>query len=157
MSEPTTTWWSGVQGTEPVTSRDGIAGVRVPADRWVELAAAAQRAGYTRFLDLTVVDEPHEALRFDVLLTLYSMTAKAWLRLRTRTAEHLASVTEVFPAVNWYEREAYDLFGVKFADHPDLTRILLPDDYPSHPLRADHPLGDEPVDFTVTREADSQW
>ncbi|HEX6813215.1 MAG TPA: NADH-quinone oxidoreductase subunit C [Planctomycetota bacterium] len=150
-------WWQQVMGAESVATRDGMPSVRVPAERWLELANAAANAGYARFLDLTVVDEPSDPARFQVLLTLYSFAARGWLRLRTRTPGPLASVTSLFAAANWYEREAFDLFGVHFDGHPDLTRILLPDDYPSHPLRADHPLGDEPIDFTVTREVDSQW
>ena len=64
----------------------------------------------------------------------------------------MPSITGIFPGANWYEREVYDLFGVAFDGHPDLTRIMMPDDWQGHPLRRDYPLGGEPVDFTVTRE-----
>ena len=58
------------------------------------------------------------------------------------------SVVSLWPAAAWHEREIYDLFGVKFAGHPDLRRILLPDDWEGHPLRRDEPRGEEPVSFT---------
>ena len=149
--------WTANFGVERQDARDGIETLRAGKAQWRELAAAAQQAGFVRFLDLTAVDDPRQAERFDVVLLLYSFTEQRWLRLRTSTAAALASLTPVFPAANWYEREVFDLFGVRFEGHPDLTRILLPDDYPSHPLRRDHPLGDEPVDFTVTREVDTAW
>ncbi len=60
------------------------------------------------------------------------------------------SVTGLWPSANWYEREAYDLFGVTYEGHPDLRRILMPDDWPGHPLRKDQPLGGERVPFTIT-------
>ena len=149
--------WAGPFGVERQDARDGIETLRVGATQWRELAAAAQQAGFARFLDLTAVDDPRRTERFDVVLLLYSFEARQWLRLRAATAATLASLTPVFPAANWYEREVFDLFGVRFDGHPDLTRILLPDDFPSHPLRRDHPLGDVAVDFTVTREVDSAW
>ncbi|MBL8756107.1 MAG: NADH-quinone oxidoreductase subunit C [Planctomycetes bacterium] len=132
--------------------RDGIEGLVVDAARWRETAAMVQRSGFVRFLDITCVDHPNDAQRFEVVLHVYSPQGKKWLRLRTRTQGQLASLTPVFAAANWYEREVFDLFGVRFDGHPDLTRILLPDDFPSHPLRRDHPLGGEPVDFTILRE-----
>jgi NADH-quinone oxidoreductase subunit C len=137
---------------EKQTGRDGIEGLVVDAKHWREAAAAVQQAGFVRFLDITCVDHPSEANRFEVVLHVYSPQAKKWLRLRTRTAGPLASLTPVYTAANWYEREVFDLFGVRFEGHPDLTRILLPDDFPTHPLRRDHALGGEPVDFTILRE-----
>jgi NADH-quinone oxidoreductase subunit C len=57
----------------------------------------------------------------------------------------------MIPGANWYERELYDLFGIHFEGHPELRRIMLPDDWRGYPLRRTEPLGSEPVDFTVTR------
>ncbi len=64
------------------------------------------------------------------------------------------SVTSIWPGANWHEREAYDLFGVRYEGHPDLRRILMPDDWPGHPLRKDMPLGGERVPFSVTWDDD---
>jgi NADH:ubiquinone oxidoreductase subunit C len=157
MSDALAAALASVPGVARQNAADGIENVRVEPAQWLLLAEVARQAGYTRFLDLTVVDDPALPARFDVLITLYSFADKRWLRLRARTSGALASVMPVFPAADWFEREAWDLFGVRFEGHPNLVRILLPDDYTSHPLRADHPLGDEPVDFTVTREVDSPW
>ena len=137
----------------PVATRDGITSLAVERATWLALVEGAKAHGFLRLIDLTAVDEPACADRLEVLLTLYSPAERRWLRLRTRTAETLPSITPVFEAANWYEREVFDLFGVRFEGHPDLVRILLPDDFPGHPLRRDHPLGNEPVDFTVTRQA----
>ena len=145
-------WRDGFVEAVRGIGRDGIETLRVPAARWLQVALAAQSVGFTRFLDLTAVDDPSQAERFEILLTLCRPEGPTWLRITCRTAERLPSLVAVFAAANWCEREVYDLFGVNFTGHPNLVRILLPDDYPSHPLRADHPLGDVPVEFVVTRE-----
>lgn len=139
-------------GLQIARSCDGIDGVSVGREQWRGVATACRDEGYLRFLDVTAVDDPDRAERFEIVALLYSPGEQRWLRLRTFTSERVASLVPVFAAADWYEREVYDLFGVRFDDHPDLRRILLPDDYPSHPLRRDHPLGDIPVEFTVTRE-----
>ena len=140
-------------GGAPVATRDGIESFTVDRAQWRNLVAFARAQGFVRFIDLTAVDEPSRADRLEVLAMLYSPAERRWLRLRTRTDETLQSITPVFAAANWYEREVFDLFGVRFEGHPELVRILLPDDYAGHPLRRDHPLGNEPIDFTVTRQA----
>ena len=121
-----------------------------------ELFEAVQRMrdelGYARFIDLTAVDEPDEDERFELQYLLYSMDEHAWLRLKVRTEEVAPSITPLFAGADWYEREVYDLFGVRFEGHPNLTRIMMPDDWEGYPLRKDSPIGGEPVDFTVTRE-----
>jgi NADH-quinone oxidoreductase subunit C len=121
-----------------------------------ELPAACKRVreelGFARFVDLTCADYPEREDRFDVHVLMYSMTEHLWLRIKCRTAGTLPTLTDVFAAANWYERELWDLFGISFEGHPNLQRILTPDDWAFHPLRRDEPLGSMPVDFTVTRE-----
>ena len=68
-------------------------------------------------------------------------------------AESLPSVTPLFPTANFQEREAYDMFGIRFVGHPDLQRILMPDDYVGFPQRKDHPLGYEEVAFSFNQDA----
>jgi NADH-quinone oxidoreductase subunit C len=137
---------------EAGSTRDGTPWLRVPAHDLARLCGWLQQRGYGRFLDLSVVDDPGRADRFEVQVLLYAMAARQWLRLKACTAAEVPSITAVFAGADWYEREAFDLFGVRFQGHPDLRRLLLPDDFDGHPLRRDHPLGSEPVDFTVTRE-----
>jgi NADH-quinone oxidoreductase subunit C len=132
---------------------DGIPTIRVPL---AELAEAITRLrnelGYNRFVDLTAVDRLTQEERFELVYLFYSMQQRAWLRLKTRADAEAPSITADIPAANWYEREVFDLFGITFAGHPDLKRIMLPDDWQGHPLRRTEPLGFEPVDFTVTRD-----
>ena len=139
-----------VEGT---TTRDGIDTIDVPREQWLAAAKALRdHEKFVRFIDLTVVDDPALALRFEVHLLTYSMDEKRWGRLRTRTDGKLASVFSLYAAAHNYEREAFDMFGVVFEGHPSLTRILMPDGWRGHPLRRDEPLLIEPVDFTVTRD-----
>jgi NADH-quinone oxidoreductase subunit C len=93
---------------------------------------------------LTVSDWPGDAPRFWVSYDLRSMPEHHRLRLKVGLPEadpHVPSVTSLFPTANWHEREQYDFFGVIFDGHPDLTRMMLPDDWEGHPLRKDEELG----------------
>lgn len=94
--------------------------------------------------DLTCTDWPGRPLRVWMVYHLKSSAHGHRLRVRTGLREgdlRLPTVTELFPTANFQEREVYDLFGVVFEGHPDLRRILMPEDWDGHPLRKDHPLG----------------
>ena len=91
---------------------------------------------------LTAVDRMPEEPRFEVVYGLYSIEHNRWVRVKTRCGEFDAvvpSVTGLWPGANWLERECYDLFGIRFADHPDLRRILMPEGYEGFPLRKEFP------------------
>ncbi|MBN9247605.1 MAG: NADH-quinone oxidoreductase subunit C [Hyphomicrobium sp.] len=93
-------------------------------------------------IDICGVDYPERAERFDVVYHLLSPRLNQRLRLKISTDEAtpVASVNDVFPAANWYEREAYDLYGIRFTGHPDLRRILTDYGFQGYPLRKDFPL-----------------
>jgi NADH-quinone oxidoreductase subunit C len=92
--------------------------------------------------DLTAVDWPKREKRFDVVLNLYSFAKNERLRVKAWAAdgEAVPSLTGVWPAANWLEREAFDMFGIVFAGHPALTRILLPEEWQGYPLRKDYDI-----------------
>jgi len=97
---------------------------------------------FVGFVDLSGVDYPGRADRFDVVYHLLSPTRNARVRVRVTTDEDTAvpSVTGIFPGASWYEREAYDLFGILFSGHPDLRRLLTDYGFEGHPLRKDFPV-----------------
>jgi NADH-quinone oxidoreductase subunit C len=92
--------------------------------------------------DVTATDWPSRPQRFDVIYALYSVPHRHRVRVKVRAAETDAvpSVTGVWPAANWLEREVWDMFGVRFEGHPDLRRILMTDEWQGHPQRKDYPL-----------------
>ena len=93
--------------------------------------------------DLTCVDWYPSEPRFEVVYHLLSIRKKERVRLKARldgSSPALESVTSVWPSANFYEREVFDLFGVRFTEHPDLKRIMMPDDWEGHPLRKDYPV-----------------
>jgi len=115
----------------------------------VDRAQLAEIAMYLRdeekfdmLADLTAVDWPKREKRFDVVLNLYSFPKNERLRVKVRAAdaETVPSVVSVWPTANWMEREAFDMFGIVFSGHPNLTRILLPDEWQGYPLRKDYDI-----------------
>ena len=93
---------------------------------------------------VTATDHPDKNPRFWVVYELRSVEHAHRLRIKVGLSDddpHVPSVTSLFPTADWHERETWDLFGVVFDDHPDLDRILLPDDWEGHPLRKDEELG----------------
>jgi len=122
--------------------------IQVRAERIVEMCTLLRDdtdLGYRSLSDLTAVDMLllRPAPRFDVVVTLYSIQNRQRLRLKAGLAEdqQIPSLTAVYRAAGWLERECYDMFGISFAGHPDLRRMLLPDDWDEgHPLRKDYPI-----------------
>ncbi|ODT87973.1 MAG: NADH-quinone oxidoreductase subunit C [Phenylobacterium sp. SCN 70-31] len=98
--------------------------------------------GFHQLIDLSGVDYPERAKRFDVVYHLLSMTKNRRVRIKVQTDEDTAvpSAVPVFPAANWYERETFDMYGVFFDGHPDLRRILTDYGFHGHPLRKDFPM-----------------
>jgi len=98
--------------------------------------------GFVSFIDICGADYPERERRFDVVYHLLAPYKNRRIRVKVETDEDtpVPSVISVFPAANWYERETYDLYGVMFADHPDLRRILTDYGFAGHPLRKDFPL-----------------
>ncbi|HEV8523656.1 MAG TPA: NADH-quinone oxidoreductase subunit C [Terriglobales bacterium] len=98
---------------------------------------------FTFLSDITCVDWYPSEPRFEVVYHLLAMARKKRLRLKVKLAgddPHLESVTSVWRGANFFEREIYDLFGVRFSGHPNLRRILMPEDWEGHPLRKDYPV-----------------
>ena len=100
------------------------------------------RCQFWCLIDITAVDWPSRERRFDVVYHLLSPKHNARIRIKIETDEEtpVSSVIEVFPSADWYEREIYDLYGVVFAGHPDMRRILTDYGFEGHPLRKDFPL-----------------
>jgi NADH:ubiquinone oxidoreductase subunit C len=135
--------------------------VYVPRGAWGDLGRFLRDAQqFTQCVDVTAVDhladferevpDDVEPARFEVVANYLSHVRNRRLRAICQVAddgEGVASLTPVFPGVDFAEREVYDLFGIPFVDHPDLTRILMPDDWAGHPLRKDDAPGRVPVAF----------
>ena len=100
------------------------------------------RCRFISFTDLCGVDYPERAERFDVVYHLLSPTQNLRIRVKLTTDEDtpVPSITDIFPGASWFEREAYDMYGILFSDHPDLRRILTDYGFDGHPLRKDFPL-----------------
>ena len=98
---------------------------------------------FVRLSSVTAVDRHPAEPRFEVVYHLHSIERNLRVRLKCRLAggdPAIESVTSVWRAADWYEREVFDLFGIRFTGHPDLRRIMLPDDWEGHPLRKDYPV-----------------
>lgn len=98
---------------------------------------------YNALADLTCVDWYPRQPRFEVVYQLFSTTNKNYLRLKVRLPgedANIDSLTPLWPGANFFEREVFDLFGVRFDEHPNLVRIMMPEDWEGHPLRKDYPV-----------------
>ncbi len=132
--------------------------VRIARERLLDALRFLRDDEDCRYDHLSTLFATHFPERADtpleVTYCLYSTKYRRWLTVKTWTAEDLPVPTAsgLWPIANWNEREAYDLVGVRFAGHPDLTRILLPDDWNGHPLRRDYPLEGNPGDHKIYRK-----
>jgi NADH-quinone oxidoreductase subunit C len=98
---------------------------------------------FERLSTVTAVDRYPAEPRFEIVYHLQSIAGKQRLRLKARVTSEsgeIESVTSIYRGADWYEREVFDLFGVRFLNHPNLTRILMPDDWEGYPLRKDYPV-----------------
>jgi NADH-quinone oxidoreductase subunit C len=130
---------------EAAESRDSHAVIYVPAARIADIALALRDRPDLRFgllAELTAVDFYPREPRFEVVYVLVSIEHRLRLRVKVRLGNdaHLATVTGIWPAANWLEREVWDLFGIAFDGHPDPRRLLMPEDWEGSPLRKDYPV-----------------
>jgi NADH-quinone oxidoreductase subunit C len=130
--------------------------VRLPRSELRTFATAAREAGFEFLADVTAVDwlKRHE-FRFDIVVNLLSMQHLLRLRVIVGVPDEdptVPSLVSIWPGANFPEREVFDLFGIEFLDHPDLTRILMPDDWEGYPLRKDFAVGSVPVQFKASHK-----
>jgi NADH-quinone oxidoreductase subunit C len=106
------------------------------------IKALRDEFGFTQLIDICGVDWPQREKRFDVVYHLLSLSRNARVRVKLRTDENNAvqTVVPLHPGANWFERETFDMYGIAFADHPDLRRILTDYGFTGYPLRKDFPL-----------------
>lgn len=134
------------QAVSEVLEFRGEATVVVPREhlqRAAEYLASEPSLRFSFLSDITAVDRFPLEPRFEVNYHLLSLDRRERLRLKVRLAGSdpvVRSVTSVWPTANWHERENFDLFGIRFEGHPDLRRILMPDDWEGYPLRKDYPV-----------------
>ena len=129
-------------------------------DRYLQMVEAFRETGFETCADLCAVDyltHPGRSLpdgvaaeRFEVVVNLLSLSLRQRVRIRVQVPEAdpvVASLVDVYPGTDAMEREAFDMMGIIFEGHPDLTRILMPEDWEGHPLRKDYGVGRVPVQF----------
>ena len=151
---------AGAPGVPVLASAAGSTVYFPPRERYHDLLAARRDDGFELLADLCAVDylvHPGRTLpdgvlpeRFELVVVLRSVVARSMVRVRLQVPEsdpEVASAVDLYPGAEAMEREAYDMFGIRFAGHPDLTRILMPEDWEGHPLRKDYAVGRVPVQF----------
>jgi NADH-quinone oxidoreductase subunit C len=144
----------------PVSTSCGQVVLHPDRDNYLRVVAALKEEGFEMCVDVTAVDYltyPRRSLpegvvpeRFEVVVNLLSLSRRERVRVRVQVPERdpvVPSLFALYPGTEFPEREVYDMFGIRFEGHPDLVRILMPDDWEGHPLRKDYPVGRIPVQF----------
>ncbi len=124
--------------------------VKALADEGYGMCVDLTAVDYLEFTDRRLPDDAEAAQRYEVVVNLLDMGNRRRLRLRVQVPEDdatLPTLFDVHPGTEAMEREVFDMFGIAFSDHPDLTRILMPEDWVGHPLRKDYEIGRIPVQF----------
>ena len=147
----------------PSIDSHGQAVLHPSREQYVDVVRALLDEGFEMCVDLTAVDyltftnrslpDGITAERFEVVVNLLSLTAHERIRLRVQVPADAASIDSLFdlhPGTEAMEREVFDMFGIVFSGHPDLTRILMPEDWEGYPLRKDYAIGEIPVQFKGT-------
>jgi len=132
--------------------------INVEIDKYYKTIEDNKNQGYEMMVDLTAVDwyrkkEP----RFEVIVNLLSVSKNSRLIINVSVPDEdlkVPSICEIYPGANFYEREVFDMFGIEFENHPELTRILMPDDWTGNPLRKDYGSGRIPVQFKNAPKVD---
>jgi len=133
------------------------------ADSYLDVCEAARADGFDQLIDLTAVDfltyrgrrslpEGTEPGRFEVVASLLNHSRRERIRIRVQIdgdEPTLASLFDIYPGAENLEREVFDMFGIDFAGHPDMSRVLMPEDWDGHPLRKDYAVGSIPVRFSA--------
>jgi len=144
-----------------VTDSCGDTVLHASVDDYLDTVAAAHADGFDQLIDLTAVDyltyagrrtvpDGVEAGRFEVVTALINHQRRERIRIRVQLGADdptIATVFDLYPGSEYLEREVYDMFGIVFTDHPDMTRVLMPEDWVGHPLRKDYAVGSIPVQF----------
>ena len=134
-------------------------------DEFIDLVAELKEEGFNMVVDLTAVDyslftnrtdlpENVKPERFEVVVSMINHQTRERVRLRIQIQDEnpvVPSLFDLYPGTEAMEREVYDMFGINFSDHPDLTRILMPEDWVGHPLRKDFSTGQIPVQFKSSK------
>ena len=132
--------------------------INVDINQYYETIESLKKDGYEMMVDLTAVDwyrkrEP----RFQVVVNLLSVSKNLRVIINVNVPDDdlkIPSICEIYPGANFYEREVFDMFGIEFENHPELTRILMPDDWAGSPLRKDYGSGRIPVQFKNAPKVD---
>lgn len=152
----------------PVTASCGQTVLHPSRDEYHDVAAALHADGFAMCVDLTVVDylgsdgrslpPGVEAERFEVVAGFLDLGERRRIRVRTQVSNDetsIATLTDLYPGVEALEREVYDMFGITFEGHRDMTRILMPEDWDGFPLRKDYDVGEIPVQFKAAGRSGS--
>jgi len=140
-------------GAELIEFRNEVSLVVTPEKNVEVLSALRDRFGFDFLIDVTAVDYwPQETPRFHLVYQLLSVQHSSEL-LRVRVpldgnGPNVRTSEKIWPSANWYEREVFDMFGIRFEGHSDMRRIIMPHEWEGHPLRKNYPLGYEEVEFS---------
>ena len=141
---------SGAQEVRHVARGEYLTTIKALADDGYDMCIDLTAVDYLELPGRALPDDAEDAQRFEVVVNLLDMGNRRRLRLRVQVPEDdatLPTLFDVHPGTEAMEREVFDMFGIEFTDHPDLTRILMPEDWVGHPLRKDYEIGRIPVQF----------